>query len=182
VRFRRADRERIWQEYVSWLDDYRRRLDMDGIELYNGGTGGPSAPTETLRRFTRAMPGLRYILADLGCHTDTTPATANGLLDGAVVFHTLTNFRIWTTSEEVVQRKMDSENAWLVDEIKSHTPPTRPGFMSALAISWSYYPSWLKDLKDRLPPEYVVVSPGDLARLYRDSGGDRPTDAPRKGR
>lgn len=38
-----------------------------------------------------------------------------------------------------------------------------------MAISWYYAPSWLKDLQSKLPPHYQVVSPADLAHLYRES-------------
>ncbi len=169
-RFRAEDRERIWREFVATMDGYRRRLDMDGIELYCGGSGGPSASDETLRRFTRGRKGLRYILADLGRHVGTKPNEAASILDDTVVFHTLTTFRVWTGSEDLQQRTMADENAWLLGEIEAHTPTARPGFMSALAISWSYFPAWLKDLKERLPAEYVEISPGEMARLYRAAG------------
>lgn len=168
-RFRPRDRDRIWAEYVALSDRYRKRLDMDGIELYNGGSSGPTAPVEVLRRFTRGMKGLRYILADLGRHADITPANANTLLDGVPVFHTLTAFRVWTTPEETQTKRMETENRWLLGEIVANTPKDRPAFMSALAISWWYYPSWLEDLHARLPAEYTPVSPGDLARLYLES-------------
>lgn len=39
--------------------------------------------------------------------------------------------------------------------------------MSAMAISWYHYPSWLKDLQEKLPPDYVPVRPGELAQLFR---------------
>lgn len=166
-RFRAADRERIWSEFVSMMDRYRRRLDMDGIEIYCGGNGGPSAPNSLFRRFTRGMKGLKYILADLGHNPTVKPDDAAYMLDDTVVFHTLTNFRVWTSSGGLHERKMADENAWLLGEIEANTPRRRPGFMSALAISWIYFPTWLKDLHDRLPSQYVEVSPDDLARLYR---------------
>ncbi len=169
TRFRKEDRERIWREYVTSMDSYRRRLDMEGIEIYNGGTGGPTASTNVLQRFTHGMRGLRYILADLGRHTDIHPDNANTLLDDTVIFHTLTNFRVWSTGEEVQHRTMESENAWLLGEITANAPSTRPGFMSAMAISWNYNASWLQNLEQKLPPNYRVVSPGDMARLYRES-------------
>ncbi len=168
-RFRKEDRERIWAEYVSLTGRYLKRLDMDGLELYNGGSSGPTAPVEMIRRFTRGIKGLGYILADLGRHTDISAANANTVLDGVPVFHTLTNFRVWTTPEETQTKKMELENAWLLGEIAANTPRERPGFMSTLAISWWYYPAWLKDLHDRLPTRYVPVGPGDLARLYLES-------------
>ncbi len=166
-RFADEDRERIWREYVAWLDTYRNELDMDGIELYSGGSSGPSAVTPLLQRFTRGMPGLRYILTDLGRHSDTTSENAAQLLDGVAVFRTLTNFRIWTRPEDLRRRTMEDENHWLVGEIRSHAPAQRPGFMSALAISWLYYPAWLADLRTRLPADYEPVSPGELADLFR---------------
>jgi hypothetical protein len=179
-RFRAADRERIWSQYVALSDRYRRMLGMDGIELYNGGSSGPTAPTAMLRRFTKGMPGLRYILADLGRHTDVNAANADATLDGVSIFHTLTNFRVWTTSEEVANKKMESENPWLAGEIAANAPKDRPGFMSTLAISWCYFPAWLVDLNRRLPADFVSVSPGNLDRLYRlhtagaAPGKDRP--------
>jgi hypothetical protein len=64
---------------------------------------------------------------------------------------------------------MGPENAWLLDEIKKNAPAARPGFMSVQGASWFYYPAWFKDLQQKLPPDYVVVSPKDLARLYREA-------------
>ncbi len=167
ARFRKEDRERIWAEYVGLTARYMKRLNMEGLDVYTGGTGGPSAPAELLRRFTRGIPGLRYMLAGLGRHSDIRPDNAATLLDGVVVFHTLTNFRVWSLNEDLRLKKMADENAWLLSEIEANAPASRPGFVSAMAISWIYRPSWLKDLHDRLPPDYVMVGPGDLARLYR---------------
>jgi len=165
-RFRKEDRERIWSQFVRWTGSYMRRLDMEGLELYTGGSGGASAPTEILRRFTKRIPGLRYLLAGLGRHSDIKPDNAATVLDGVAVFHTLTNFRVWTTSEEMGRKRMDDENAWLLSEILANAPKTRPAFMSAMAISWIYRPAWLVDLRRRLPTDYDMVSPGELARHY----------------
>ena len=115
------------------------------------------------------MPGLSYVLTDLGRHRDTTPENAAQLLDGVAVFRTLTDFRIWTRSEDVLSRTMEDENHWLSGEIAAHAPQQRPGFMSALAISWIYYPAWIKDLHSRLPAHYEAVGPGELAHLFRKS-------------
>ena len=166
-RYADADRERIWTGFIANLDTYRKQLDMDGIELYCGGSSGPSATTQVLQRFTRGMRGLNYILAGLGRHSDTTPDNAAQLLDGVAIFRTMTDFRIWTKSEDVLGRTMEGENTWLLREIAAHAPTQRPGFLSALAISWSYYPAWMKDLCSRFPADYEAVSPGELAHLLR---------------
>jgi hypothetical protein len=167
-RFREEDRERIWSEYIRLNDEYCRKMDIDGIEIYAGSNGAPAASNELLRRFTRGMKNLNYILAGLGRHAGVTPGNANYMLDDTVVFQTLTNYHIWSSGEELKRRTIDSENAWLIGEIKENAPGNRPSFMSAMAVSWTYYPLWLKDLHDRLPADYVPVSPGEMARLFRE--------------
>lgn len=167
-RFRAEDRERIWREYVEQTDRYCQRIGLDGVELYNGGWSEHTPPSpDTFQRFTRGMKHLDYILADLGRHECTGPETANELVDGTAVFHTLTRFQAWSSSAEVIRDDMAKANDWLLQEITTNTPKTRPGFMSAMAISWYYYPAWIKDLKEKLPSQYVLVSPPDLARLFR---------------
>lgn len=168
TRFREEDRERIWKEYVAYHDDYCRKMDIDGIELYNGG-GGPTAKDDLLRRFTGGMKNLNYILSDFGRHSNINPGNANYLLDDTVVFHTLTQFKVWGPSANVERRDMTQENAWLLDEIRKHSPTGRPGFMAVQAASWYYYPAWFKDLQEKLPRDYVLVSPHEMARLYRES-------------
>jgi hypothetical protein len=173
-RFGDADRERIWNEFVGRLDTYCKQLDLDGIELYCGGSSGPSASMHLLQRLTRGIDGLSYILAGLGRHSDTRPDNAAQLLDGVAIFRTSTDFRIWTRSEEVHARTMEAENSWLLREIAANAPRARPGFLSALAISWIYYPAWLHDLRHRFPGDYEAVSPGELAHLLRQSAALSP--------
>ena len=62
---------------------------------------------------------------------------------------------------------MGEANNWLIHEIQAHTSLRRPGFISAMAISCYYTPAWFKDLQEKLPPEYILVGPEDLARLYK---------------
>lgn len=167
-RFRAQDRERIWKRYVALTDHYRRQAGMQGIELYDGGWSEQTPPASgALQRFLHGEKGLDYILADLGRHDNIQPENADTLVEGVAVFHTLTRYQVWSTSSEVTQQQREVSNAWLLHEIETHTPAQRPGFMSAMAISWYYTPSWLKDLQSKLPPQYVLVSPGDLSALFR---------------
>lgn len=166
-RFCPKDRSRIWAEYVRLTGRYCRLLGLDGIALYNGSWSEPTPPHGVLERFVRGMPWLRYILADLGRHENVRPADADGLLGATAVFHTITRFRPWAAASDVSSETMEKANAWLVGEIEAHTPPSRPAFVSAMAISWYYTPRWFADLRRRLPAEYVLVGPEELARLYR---------------
>ena len=168
-RFAAEDRERIWQKYVEQLNEYRCRLGMTGVEVYCGGNGGPSATDELLRRYIRGMPRLQFVLTDLGRHVGTTPDNAAQIVDGVAVFRTLTNFRVWSSTAEVANRTMVDENAWLTQEITSHAAQQRPAFMSAMAVSWNYFPAWVCDLRRRMPQDYELVGPADLARLLKQS-------------
>lgn len=168
ARFRRDERERIWREYVGLTADFCRRADLHGIALYNGGWNEPTPPNpELFHRFTSGIPGLEFILADLGRHDSVTPERAAAMVDGVPVFHTLTRYQVWSSSAEVGRMRMEDANRWLLQEIREHTPAARPAFMSAMAISWYYSPSWFRDLAQRLPSDVVLVGPEDLARNYR---------------
>lgn len=168
-RFLPKQKQQIWKQWVQLTNEYCQKLDLEGIELYNGSWGEPTPPTpETFRYYTEGMDNLKFILADLGRHDSINPANANYILDDTVVFHTLTRYKIWATSDEVLTRKREESVAWVVDEIKANSPATRPGFMTAMAISWYFYPSWIKDIAEQLPDEYVVVNPYQLAKLYKD--------------
>jgi hypothetical protein len=165
-RFQPADRERIWDEYVRLTGEYCRRLGIHGIELYNGSWAERTPPNEDVFRHFAGIEGIEYILADLGRHEMIDPSNANDILNGVPVFHTLTRFRVWSSSVEVTKQDRDESIDWLVNEILENSPRERPGFVSAMAISWYFFPSWIKDLEERLPEEYVLVGPDDLARLF----------------
>jgi len=167
-RFRKQDSERIWNEFVEVTDKICGKTDIDGLEIYNGSWGEVTPPSrQTFERFTKGMKNLNYILADLGRHNNITTTNSNYMIGNTAVFHTLTRFQVWSTTAEALRDDRDAANAWLLGEIKANTPAALPAFMSAMAISWYYYPSWLFDLKQKLPSNYVVVSPGDLARLFK---------------
>ena len=172
-RYRKEDRDKIWKEYTSLFNAYRIQLGMHGIEIYNGGNGGPSASGDVLKHYTQGMPGLQYILADLGRHNGVDRDGATQMVDGIPIFHTLTNFQVWSGVDEVQNRKMEQQNSWLASEIVQHAPLKRPGLMSAMAISWNYNATWLLDLLHRLPPDSQLTSPGELAARAKANQGIR---------
>ena len=74
---------------------------------------------------------------------------------------------MWSSTAEVVHRAMADENAWLTQEIASQASRQRPAFMSAMAVSWNYFPTWMCDLRRRFPQDYELVSPYELAERLR---------------
>lgn len=169
-RFRKADRERIWKEYVAMWGDYMAKADMNGMELYDGGWGEKTPPAlGSFERYVKGIKNLSYIFADLGRHNNVEPDKAAYMVGKTAVFHTLTQFQVWTASTDLAKEKMDRANKYLLDEITSNTPKLRPAFMTAMAISWYYFPAWFVDLAGKLPPHYVAVSPGQLTHAFVES-------------
>lgn len=172
-RFREEDRKRVWMKHIQMMADYHEKCDMNGVEIYNGGWGEHTPPNpELFRLYAIESKNLDYILADLGRHNNIEPDHANYLIGDTAVFHTLTRFQVWSTTAEAERNDMENCNEYLLNEILNNTPSGRPAFVSAMAISWYYYPGWIKDLQQRLPDDYILVSPTDLARLYRESQGN----------
>lgn len=173
TRFRESDRNRIWDEYIRLTDDYCQKLDMDGVEIYNGSWGEHTPPTPDLFiRFAQGIKDLDYILADLGRHANIQAGNANYLVGDTAVFHTLTQFRVWASSDEAIDKSRQEAVNWLTGEITQNAPQERPGFMSGMAISWSYFPSWIQDVSRALPEDFQLVSPRELARLYKKQQRD----------
>ena len=75
---------------------------------------------------------------------------------------------------------MGKENAYVLQELQKYPPRKRPAFINILGLVWCYDPTWVMDLKLNLPPDYVLVGPGELARLYRESRRQRVADGPNK--
>ncbi|MHB0998609.1 MAG: carbohydrate binding domain-containing protein [Armatimonadota bacterium] len=167
-RFKPKDRERVWDEYVKRTNEYSRRFGMSGIELYTDGVE-PDKFKGIMDRFIDGMPGLDYIMNDFSRFDTINTKNANYTIGNTAVFHTLTRYKTWVYSADIGNRDRDPEIAYLLGEINSFTPAERPGFISAMVTSWNFYPSWIKTLAERLPDNYVVVHPDQMADLYRSS-------------
>lgn len=173
-RFRGADRERILRDYAVLTGRYCRRLGLEGVSLYNGGWSDATPPSNGLLERIARQAGVRFVLMDLGRHEKVEPDRAAYMLRDVPVFHTLTRYQVWSTSAEVLSVDREQANAWLAREIQENTPRLRPAFFSAMAISWYYKPSWIRDLISRLPSHYLAVRVEDLARLFRQhAAGER---------
>lgn len=167
-RFEPKDRDRIWKGMASMTAYYCKKLDIQGTEIYNGAWNSTTPPSEkTFKYFTKANKDLQFILADLGRHDSINASNSNYMLDKTAVFHTLTRYQPWASSEDTLRYDREKSIQWLLGEIKSNAPKTRPGFMSGMGMSWYFYPAWFKELAEKLPSDYVVVNPYQLSSLYK---------------
>jgi hypothetical protein len=170
-RFRKEDRERIWNRWIHYVDDHCRKLDLDAIEVLWSGVRRPNLPHDgILSRYTRGIKHLNYIMAELGRSTraDIPTDECTYLLDDTVVFHTVNNIHVWAANENFSTWTMERENAYILDELARFAPQRHPAFINVLGLCWRYNATWVDDLRKKLPPNYVLVRPGDLASLYRE--------------
>jgi hypothetical protein len=83
------------------------------------------------------------------------------------VFHCLTRYIPWVYASDFAGRREDAEVAGLVAQVREQTPNERPAYMLAFALSWTFKPEMVNQAAAELGPEYVFVSPSELAGLYR---------------
>ena len=57
----------------------------------------------------------------------------------------------------------------MLENIKKIAPVKRPAFINITGYCWGYNATWVMDLKQKLSPNYVLVSTDDLAHLFRES-------------
>lgn len=157
------DKSRVWDEFLRVTAEYMRRLDLSMVSLHTGGWGTPAQYVngETFKRYAGAIPGLEGILADFGRLEDLDPKRAVHFTSRRVpVIHTLNR---WLVEGDPAE--------YLAKQIRESTPADRPGFMSIMALSWTYKPAIIKKAIDSVGGDYVFVTPSQLADLYKQSQG-----------
>lgn len=177
-----ANRDAVLRDFLVMTQLYMRRLDLRTLQTYHGSWGEPSdyARHGDLARFARSLEGLVALLPDVGRHNATTYPIANYMLPGyqgrgqVPVFHCLTRWNPWHYSSDLAGRPEDAEIAGLVREVRSMTPPERPAFLLAFVLSWTFRPEMVNAAARQLGPEYVFVTPSELAALFRQYKAIRP--------
>lgn len=165
--------EKAWREYLRLTGEAMARMGCRELGLYTDGWL-PFDRTEmdpATRRFVNGIPSLDTLVLGMGRDAGVAK-NPNYLMDGAVVSHVLTRWPV-----DYAERDRESNIAWLVEDIQTHTPEPRPAFMHVMALSWVFGPSEIAEVLRRLGPEYTPVLLPEFSRLYRDwTGGDWPED------
>jgi len=169
-----ADRSAVLQEYLSLTREYLRRLDLRTLQTYHGSWGERSdfSRDGDLALYARNLPGLVALFPDIGRHESTTYADSCYSLPGpdgrtrVPVFHCLTRWIPWVFSPDVASRPEEAEIRGLIEEVRRMTPETRPAFMSAFVLSWTFRPEMINRAAETLGEPYVFVTPSQLAHLY----------------
>ena len=118
---------------------------------------------EVINRYAEKIPLLDALFLDYGKQVSTyTEATYSTTLN-VPVFRAVTSF-----SDEHTDSTRDKRIKQFVDDIHAMTRSRRPAFLHAFAYDWTTDLSMLKEVMDRLGPDYVAVRPDQLAALYRE--------------
>lgn len=152
---------KVWDEFLGLTSDYMKRLDLSMVSLHTGGWGEPPqyGDSETFKRYADKMPWLKGILSGFGRLEDLDPKKAMHFTSNQVpVIHTLNRWLIEGDPTD-----------YLAKQIRDATPADRPGFMSVMALSWTYKPTIIKKAIDSVGSDYVFVTPTQLADLYKQS-------------
>lgn len=160
-----SEPEAVWREFMKLTDSYMKKLDLDMVSLHTDAWHAVPQYDDSpmLKRYVKGIPGLKAILADFGKLEHLDLKRANHEVDGVPVFHTLNRWLIEGDPAE-----------YLAKQIREITPSSKPGFMSIMALSWTYKPAIIKSAIGKLAGDYVFVTPEQMVDLYKQSRTARP--------
>ena len=168
---RTTDPDAAWKEYLRITAGLMDRLGFTELGLYTDAwkPGDRAAHEPVLRRFAEGVPQAALIMPGMGRDDGLIVANATYTLGGTrdvMVSHILTR---WPTDYAAMSKEQQID--WLVREIQANTPPERPAFIQAMALSWAYCPADIAEVARRLGADYVPISLPQYAALWRKARG-----------
>ena len=158
LRFKKSERERIFDGFLQQTSQYMNRMDEKILWPMN------LTHPDMIARYATQIRGLQALFPDYGrrvsSYQDATYTTALNV----PVFCAVTRWQEDATDEEQI--------AGLVKDVQAMTPTTRPAFMHLFIWNWGAKISVLKEVLNRLGPDYVAVRPDHLAHLYKAEMGN----------
>ena len=152
LRYRKADRTAIYDGFLKQTGEYMAKMDHSLIWPMN------VTSREMISKYAEEIPAIKGIFPDYGRRV-TGYAQANyPVARNVPVFHALTGWQDPATREEQI--------AHVVKEFKEMTPTTRPAFMHLFVWNWGFDLPMLKEIVDKLGPDYTFIRPDHLAELY----------------
>lgn len=161
--------EKAWKDYLSLTDYYMKTYGIDYIALYTDAwmEFDRSKKDAVTSLFADNLSTAQMIMMGMGRDEGMTAPKANYTIGkrNVLVSHVMTRWNAagrMQPSEENIQ--------WLVDEIKEHSPQSKPAFMMVHPLSWSYYASDLIEAVKRLGDDYEVITLAAYQQLVNEAG------------
>jgi hypothetical protein len=152
LRYRKSDRTAIYDGFLDQTSEYMAKMDHTLIWPMNV-TG-----REMISRYAEQISSLKGIFPDYGRRVSGYDQAVYPVARNVPVFHALTGWLDPGTREEQI--------AHVLKEFRDMTPRTRPAFMHLFVWNWGFDLPMLKEIVDKLGPDYTFVRPDHLAELY----------------
>ena len=133
-----GDPQAAWYGYLALAQYYIDRLGMKEISLYTNigfSNFNPATQDPITQKFVDGLDNIDTFILGMGRDGNVYPNYHYKMGTDALVSHCTTR---WDTTNI---GRGTANNLWLINEIQTYTPPTRPAFMHVMTISWTYYPS-----------------------------------------
>ena len=143
-------RERVWAGFLDWTGKLMKPLGQRTIRTV-GGTD------ENVIRYAKALPFCHSIFADMGRYSKRS-GIANltySLPGGMPVFRAVTSWRY------------GKEGFWR--EVREQVGDQRPAFVNGFVHCWTFSMDDLARVYEERGSDIVLVTPSQLAALYRQS-------------
>ena len=156
----KVDRHRLYAEYLRATSAAMARVGETCIHL--GDTSSVPWTRADFDLCAREMPAVKGILGDYGKMLGVFPDNADYMVARNVV--------VLRAGGGIGQCKDDGERAnKIADQVRAHTPPTRPGFMHVCLVNWFVTPNSIAKAMDLLGGGHKAVLPSQAVDLYHQA-------------
>jgi hypothetical protein len=161
-RFKETDRAGVFDGFLD-----QTRVNMEHMAMKSIWIMGITRP-ELIQRYAERIPFLEAIFPDYGRRVANYGEATYPVVRNVAVFHAANGWKQDVSREEQI--------AGIVSQIQSFTPSERPAFLHLFIWNWGCGASLslIRDVLQRLGPEYLAVRPDHMAALYRQYLTEHP--------
>ncbi|CEK15748.1 GxGYxY sequence motif in domain of unknown function [Chthonomonas calidirosea] len=142
------NRDAAFRSFYDLTWQYMRRMDMHTLRLMG-------VDADAIAKVASYLPQVSFIMADYGYQGERSyDQLTYRLPSGQEVFRAVTS---------------GGSGETLANEIRQRIGNVRPAFINVFVMNWSTKLEDLRDMLKILGPDYVAVTPSQLAALYRES-------------
>ncbi len=160
-----------WEKYLSITDHYLKLSRIGQMGLYTDAwlPFDRSKQDPVTLKFAEGLSAVDTLIVGMGRDENVLEMGHNYLLGkrNVLVSHVVTRWDAHNIGRNA------KNNQWLAEEIRKNTPQQRPAFLFVHPLSWSYFPSDLVDVMDRLGDDYIAISPEHFRPMYLQAGSKK---------
>jgi len=165
--------ETCWNRYTETTRHYLDQMQCSVMGLYTDAwkTYDRASSDPVLLRFVEGIESLDACIMgmgrDNGIDLENSSYYIRKTNNNVLVSHIMTR-----RPADYAQRTKEENIEWLVKDIQTNTPKTRPGFMHVMALSWAYNPSDIIAILEKLGKEYIAVTIPQFLDLYQKNNSE----------